>query len=121
MLNLPQQTLVKIKTTLLRQQKEVEEQLKEIENDDPVNLASQMAEASESGTDSWMADVHAKLTTVKNDLTDLSSKIKNSLLRLNKGTYGKCEKCSKPIEPERLEAMPTATVCVSCSKKTTRR
>ncbi len=31
------------------------------------------------------------------------------------GTDGRCEQCGQPIAPERLEAIPDATTCVSCS------
>lgn len=120
MLDLPRQTLDKITRVLLRRQKQVEEQLQSIEKDDPV-LAPGVDEASESGTDSWKADVHARLTAIKNDLVELSKKIANALLRLKRGTYGKCENCGKEIEPERLEAMPTANLCVSCSRKTSKK
>lgn len=117
MLNLPQQTLDKVKRYLLRQQKQVDEQLKSIEKDDPLLLQS-VAESSESGTDSWQADVHARVVAVKSDLLSLSKRITQSLANLRKGTYGKCEKCGKPIEAERLQALPTANLCLSCSKKT---
>lgn len=120
MLNLPRQTLDKIKKVLQRQQKSVDEQLVSLEKDDPV-LASDIAEASESGTDSWQADVHTRVMAIKDDLVGLSKKIKQALANIKKGTYGKCESCGKPIEPERLEAMPTATLCVVCSKKPSRR
>ncbi len=120
MLDLPRQTLDKITKVLLRRQKQVAEQLKSIEKDDPV-LAPGLDEASESGTDSWKADVHSRLVAIKNDLTSLSKKITHALTNIKKGTYGKCERCKKAIEPERLEAMPTATLCISCSKKTSKR
>lgn len=116
MLKLPQKTLSKIKKYLLHQQKEVEERIKSIDKEDPV-MVQAVAEASEPGTDSWLAEVHGRMSTLRRDLVDLSGKIKNSLLRLKKGTYGKCEKCGKRIEAERLEAMPTATLCIICSKK----
>ncbi len=116
MLNLTRENLNKIKSLLLRQQKSVEEQIKSIEEDDPVLLQTAV-EASEPGTDSWQADVHARVETLKNDLVGLSQKIAKSLTNINKGTYGKCEKCGKNIEAERLEAMPTATLCLACSKK----
>jgi RNA polymerase-binding transcription factor DksA len=35
--------------------------------------------------------------------------------RIEEGTYGRCVKCGQPIAPERLEAIPDATTCVSCS------
>lgn len=116
MFNLPQQTLVKIKTLLLRRQKEVEEELRSIEEDDPVAVDN-VPESSEAGTESWQAEVHGRLTSLKDDLVELSTKIKTSLLKLNKGTYGRCERCGKPIEAKRLEIMPTASLCMSCSKK----
>lgn len=120
MLNLPRQTLDKIKRYLLHQQKEVDKQLKTIEKDDPV-LAPSVAEASESGTDSWQADVHSRAEAIRNDLGGLAKKITHALLSIKKGTYGKCENCGKQIEPERLKAMPTANLCVNCSRKASKK
>ncbi len=31
-----------------------------------------------------------------------------------KGAYGVCEDCGQKIPPERLEALPEATRCISC-------
>jgi RNA polymerase-binding transcription factor len=31
-----------------------------------------------------------------------------------KGAYGLCERCGKEIGAERLEALPSATRCISC-------
>ena len=36
--------------------------------------------------------------------------------RLLDGDYGKCDDCGKEIEPKRLIANPTATLCVSCQQ-----
>jgi DnaK suppressor protein len=36
-----------------------------------------------------------------------------ALDRVDAGTYGTCETCGQPIAPARLEARPTARVCVS--------
>ncbi|MGO9280837.1 MAG: TraR/DksA family transcriptional regulator [Streptosporangiaceae bacterium] len=35
--------------------------------------------------------------------------------RLSDGTYGRCQRCGRPIAPERLAARPTAVTCVSCA------
>ena len=37
-----------------------------------------------------------------------------ALHRIASGTYGLCVKCGEAIAPKRLEAVPTATTCVSC-------
>jgi DnaK suppressor protein len=38
--------------------------------------------------------------------------IEHALERIAAGSYGTCEVCGKPIPVERLEARPTATLCI---------
>lgn len=116
MLKFPAKTLNSIKRLLLRQQKEMEDNLKEVEEDDPVK-GEAVVETSEPGTDSYIAETHSKAVVLGEQLKRSSRSIKNALLKIGKGTYGKCEKCGKQIEIGRLMAMPTAQYCVSCSKK----
>jgi DnaK suppressor protein len=40
------------------------------------------------------------------------AQIDRALARLDDGTYGICERCSKPIGKERLHARPWATLCI---------
>lgn len=35
-----------------------------------------------------------------------------ALARLDDGTFGICQRCGKPIDVERLEALPYATLCI---------
>jgi DnaK suppressor protein len=39
-----------------------------------------------------------------------------ALARLDAGTYGACQRCGKPIPPERLEALPWAAYCIDCQR-----
>ncbi len=39
---------------------------------------------------------------------------------IEKGTYGICDRCGKPIEVERLEVKPDATLCISCQTEVER-
>ena len=34
-----------------------------------------------------------------------------------KGAYGICERCGKPIDPARLKALPETTLCVKCKNE----
>lgn len=43
--------------------------------------------------------------------------VNEALEKIKKGTYGKCEECSREIDIKRLEAEPTARLCFACSKK----
>jgi RNA polymerase-binding protein DksA len=40
-----------------------------------------------------------------------------ALRRIEKGIFGWCKDCGKLIEKKRLEAVPHATLCVSCKNK----
>ena len=44
----------------------------------------------------------------------LIKKIEESLIDLEKGDYGFCESCGVDIGIRRLEARPTATLCIDC-------
>jgi DnaK suppressor protein len=44
----------------------------------------------------------------------LLKKIEESLTDLDKGDYGYCESCGTEIGIRRLEARPTATLCIDC-------
>jgi DnaK suppressor protein len=43
--------------------------------------------------------------------------IATALEKLKGGTYGICERCGKPIGLKRLQAMPSARLCVKCKIK----
>ncbi len=116
MLSLPGKTIKTIKKYLLKRQEEVEKQLSEVERDDPATSPA-LAETSEPGTDSWLADAHVRTIALRNQLVKVAQSVKTALLKINKRTYGKCEKCSRLIEAKRLEAMPEANLCLSCSKR----
>lgn len=117
MLDFPSKTINYIKSLLVRQQQEVEKNLKEVVKDDPA-MNQVVAESSEPGTDSSIADTHTKNVIIEEQLKKTHTSIKEALLKITKGTYGKCEKCNKQIEVGRLMIMPTAQYCVSDSKKT---
>ena len=43
--------------------------------------------------------------------------IEHALQLAMKGEYGICEVCHLPIDPARLEAVPSTTTCVRCQEK----
>lgn len=44
----------------------------------------------------------------------LIKKIDETILRIDSGDYGYCESCGVEIGLKRLEARPTATLCIDC-------
>jgi DnaK suppressor protein len=47
----------------------------------------------------------------------LLEQIDDALRRMDAGTYGICERCGQRIEPERLEALPYAQLCMDCKRR----
>lgn len=43
--------------------------------------------------------------------------IDQALKAIDTGTYGICERCGRPINPERLEAKPWALLCIQCQEE----
>jgi DnaK suppressor protein len=55
-----------------------------------------------------------KRLALENRIRQEISGIEHALEKFEKGTYGLCDNCGKPIAPERLEALPQASLCVNC-------
>ncbi|MFJ2828244.1 TraR/DksA family transcriptional regulator [Streptomyces sp. NPDC087263] len=47
--------------------------------------------------------------------SDHLAELDRALERLERGAYGRCERCGEPIPAERLEVRPAATTCVPCA------
>jgi DnaK suppressor protein len=43
--------------------------------------------------------------------------LEDALERLDKGDYGICESCGRPIDPGRLEVLPRTSLCIKCARK----
>jgi DnaK suppressor protein len=48
-------------------------------------------------------------------------KVDEALLRIEEGVFGECDGCGEDIEMRRLEARPTATLCVGCKEEQERK
>lgn len=59
------------------------------------------------------AQLSAVLDAARRRLADLDE----ALGRVAAGTYGVCERCSRPIPAERLAARPSARTCVACASR----
>ncbi len=54
---------------------------------------------------------------LEEDARDQLRQVENALARIDAGTYGTCEVCGKEIPVERLEAVPSATLCIDDARR----
>ncbi|MBH0231128.1 TraR/DksA C4-type zinc finger protein [Halobacillus yeomjeoni] len=84
-------------------------------------FASDVASGELSQYDNHPADSGTELYEREKDIALLGhlkeelSDIQYSLKQMENGTYGICEKTGRPIDPERLEALPTARTVAEAS------
>lgn len=56
------------------------------------------------------------LNLIQNEQETLRD-IEDALVKIEEGTYGLCEMCSKPIPKTRLKALPQARLCLDCKRR----
>ena len=54
------------------------------------------------------------MVRVKDKALEIFRKIDETIARIDAGEYGYCESCGVEIGLKRLEARPTATLCIDC-------
>ena len=102
-----------IKLRLENDRKRLEEQLSQARGS---RTAQERREGSPFGKReeeaSETADLENLVAQEKRLLEQLAD-IETALHKFDSGHFGTCEKCGRPIELPRLEAMPTAKLCMS--------
>jgi DnaK suppressor protein len=108
---------------LLEKRQAVVEALEYLHKEHPRSLEDETGELVSGSADQHMADTATETVDREIDYTleasdgRLLAAIDAALARLDEGTYGTCVNCGAQIAPERLEAMPWATLCIECKRK----
>jgi len=58
-----------------------------------------------------------KRLALEKRVRDLLAEVEHALRKFDEGTYGLCDICGQPIDPDRLEALPQANLCMSCKSQ----
>ena len=58
-----------------------------------------------------------KRLALEQEIQDRLTKVERALCKFEEGTYGQCDSCGQSIDPDRLEALPHAALCLSCKAK----
>lgn len=108
---------------LLERRRSVRDALEHLHQENHGSPQEQMGELVSGSADQHMADTATETVGREIDYTleetdaRLLAAIDQALTRIDAGTYGVCVNCGAQIAPERLEAMPWATLCIDCKRK----
>jgi RNA polymerase-binding protein DksA len=75
---------------------------------------SPFGKREEEATESF--ELERRLTMEKRLRAQLAD-VERALKKFKDGTYGLCDNCGQPIAPERLEALPQASLCLECKAR----
>ena len=119
-----QKLLLKIKTKLEQEKKEIEARLKKfadkdknLKDDWDTRFPSFNGKESGSASLEQAADEveeYSNLLPVEHSLELKLKNINSALNKIKSKKYGICDKCQKKIEKERIKAYPEAQYCLKC-------
>lgn len=107
------------KSKLTEQKTRLEKQVEYYRSEDPFKKSMRSTEVLDDAITE--IEEHDRLLATSEELQKDLKDVETALVRIELGTYGICVSCGERIEEERLEAIPTATLCLSCQKKLKRR
>lgn len=81
------------------------------------DLVQRPADPGDYATADVLMDLN--LAEIDRDVKELRA-VEHALARLKRGEYGVCQSCGKDIDPARLEALPTAVLCIDCQTRAER-
>jgi RNA polymerase-binding protein DksA len=112
----------KFRTLLLTERQRLEAELDEIEE-----RTARMSEADRAAELSSYEDHPADLASetferekalaIGESVESLLNQVNTALEKLERGTFGICDACGRPIKKARLQALPFATLCLDCQDR----
>jgi len=107
-----------LRSRLEQEQKRLTEELQQLKANmrpaDERREGSPFGKREEEATESFELE---KRLALEKRTRDLLAEVEHTLHKFDQGTYGLCDNCGQPIDPARLEALPQASLCLSCKAK----
>jgi len=104
-----------LRSRLERARKQLIEELEQLKSTvrpaDERREGSPFGKREEEATESFELE---KRLTLEKRIRERLAEVEHALQKFEDGTYGLCDSCGQPIDPARLEALPQASLCLSC-------
>lgn len=117
MMKFPKDLLENIKHHLVAEKEKIEATLISLKSQDPFSDPDRLNDNAASDTEAKEESSHERMEALEKELKIHLTEIDQTLERVGKGIYGKCSRCHKIIDTDRLAIKPTALLCLACEKK----
>jgi DnaK suppressor protein len=102
-----------LKGMLEDRRREIHEKLRSLREAIPA-ASHDVRDAEEQSVDEFVQEVDLALMQMKSETL---KKIDAAILRLEQGSYGRCQECDQEISEARLRALPFAVLCLDCQEQ----
>lgn len=89
----------------------------QLAKEDPFADVSRLNDNASDDTEAAEQWGHARSEALSGETEEALKRVRGAMKRIEKGTYGRCTKCGKMVDTDRLGIDPTAELCVTCAKK----
>lgn len=117
MIKFPKKILEGIEVHLVEERKRVSAQIAELAAQDPFADTDRLSDNAASDAEANEEINHERYQALLMELKEKQTAIAAALVRIESGSYGFCASCRQMIDTERLAAIPTATLCMTCEAK----
>jgi RNA polymerase-binding transcription factor DksA len=108
----------KIKRILLSKKRDLTEEGKLLKEEDPYTQPGRDTDNADYIDDTELEDTEKVVYDAEEkDVSDDKLQVNKALSAMDKGSYGICENCGKPIDKARLQAYPETTLCLECAER----
>src|SRR5947208_16988086 len=91
-----------------------DEALRRNQNETSGNLSNVPLHMADVGTENY--DQEFTLGLIENEQVTLDQ-IQEALVRIERGTFGRCVHCGNPVAKPRLQALPYTPYCIDCARQ----
>jgi RNA polymerase-binding transcription factor len=107
--------LEQVQTLLEARRRQLADELAELTK--PPEAGSNLSFGKRIGEGTTEAVERISSTAAARSIAATLAEVDRALEKVDEGTYGRCDNCGQPVASERLEAIPFATLCVTCSAR----
>lgn len=106
---------------LMEERRRLRQELSEMEEHQVKTEEKPVADVS--GYDDDLVDVatetfeREKGLALESSVQGILEMVEEALQRIRKGTYGVCDSCGRPIDENRLRAIPYTRLCITCKER----
>ncbi len=105
----------RLRQDLLEEQERLRQDLNHLEADQS-SQDTNVGVGNHPAEDALLTETQEEMVSLRHQDQAVLNEVDDALGRMDRGTYGTCERCGRAIDFARLKAMPYARYCMDCQR-----